>query len=181
MFAFCSTAFACPANCMHTCRPSPPNLHSNPAYTLPIVIMSRYKVSSAYMESHHPFPCQLPPALLCSAKCPVLLHREWSSDQAAVLHFTYNRFRWASAVPSPGRPHDRNQPLLIIPAAKQKHTAMKSTSLPHILPAYVVATSSRAATAAIARPPRRTPSAASSCPLTGVCPAPLGLRGCVWS
>lgn len=96
--------------------------------------------------------------------------REWSSDQAAVLHYTYNRFRCARVdapismqsrcahasvqgrFAQPCLPCQSALPTLLSPACKAPLRA---------------ATSSRAETAATAHPPRRTPSAASSCPLTG--------------
>lgn len=96
-----------------------------------------------------------PPPLTRLARC-----REWSSDQAAVLHYTYNRFRCGTGGGTRGAVND---------AAGQSSLRGEAHRFPALLCLATAATSSPAATAATAPPRRRTPSAASSCPLTGAC------------
>lgn len=95
-------------------------------------------------------------ALLCC--------REWSSDQAAVLHYTYNRF---GCVPTSATCWPVVAKVTHGTALQRQMHASRVCLLCHHHPIPQAGTSSRGATAATARRPRRMPSAASSCRLTG--------------
>ena len=152
-----------PAKCMHTSV-----AHHHQTYT--ITLLGRSPSIPV------PDSCTLSCSALClvALLCPATQRVEQRPGSRAAFHLQPLQVRCSVSLDAPDSTDHANSQTRI----QIKNTVYSnSTSLPPHLPANVAVTSSLAATAATARPPRRMPSAASSCPLTGAHQGMLGEGG----